>query len=160
MSRAWFWRLYLAFLVIVGVTIFTWIRDSAATEKQAPSVSQSSAASSAVAGSSNAQNGLSVEERTTAIAVGTTAPIPIAPADCWFPAKGFKRGHSVAWGLWQASAVLERDEQCIADQAAIRAHEIRMAELALATLRAQSERDLAAAERIRAESELVEVSSK
>ena len=101
-------------------------------------------------GASNAN--LYNSEDSLGVAFGTTAPIPLEgyPA-CWVPGKGFRRGHSVLWGIWAASAVAVKDAACQADLEAQRAHELRMAELALETLKAKGENDKAATERVQAE---------
>ena len=66
------------------------------------------------------------------------------------PGHGLKRAQGWVFGLVQLSAVLERDEVCIADLAAARTHAERMATLAVERIKAEAARDDAAAGRIAA----------
>ena len=90
---------------------------------------------------------MSLSDKTTAIAFGTAAPIPINPSDCYFPKRGLGRGQGWLWGAVQLSAVLERDEQCFED---IRAQR----EFELARLEAEANLERARTERMRAECEV------
>jgi len=100
-------------------------------------------------GASNANLYESTNSR--AFAVGMESPLPYgATPECYVPGNGFKRGFSFGLGLAQMSAVLERDEQCIADVQAARAHQERMATLRLETIRAQTEASKAATESYKA----------
>ena len=121
-----------------------------APQSQSQSQGQNQQQSQAVqANSGGGQSNANVysADRTTALAFGTTAPIPAQPAECWFPKKGFGRGHSVAFGLWQASAVLERDEQCVEDLREAREFELERLRLEAQLERARLER--ITAERVR-----------
>lgn len=85
------------------------------------------------------------------LAFGNEAPIPYgATPECYVPGRGLKRAQGWVFGLVQLSAVLERDEQCIADVQATRAHVERMATLRLETIRAQTEASKASTEAYKA----------
>ena len=77
-----------------------------------------------------ASNQLAIEgDRTTAIGLSTTAPIPLAvegavlPA-CWLPT----RSRSYVFGIYAASSNYKRDEKCMRDLEAQRAHELALVE--------------------------------
>lgn len=114
------------------------------SQQQSQTQTQTNDVGASASSATDQTQGISTNDRNLAVAFGTTAPIPIAPNQCWFPAKGFKRGHSIAWGLWQASAVLERDEQCVDDLERTRAFE-------LERIRAEIELERARADRIERE---------
>jgi len=83
------------------------------------------------------------------LAFGNEAPIPYgATPECYVPGKGLKRGQGWVFGLVQLSAVLERDELCIEDMRAARAHAERMAELRVEQLKAEAAAADAAAGRV------------
>lgn len=103
------------------------------------------------ASSSNALSGdsiasLSMEDRSTTIALASTSPNPAAASGCYIPKRKFGRGWSALWGGVSVSAILERDEKCIADQ--IGEHE-----RYVVRLRAEAELERARAERLRREIE-------
>ena len=119
------------------------------TQTQSQTASPTATASSVSGGGQGggASNQLSLSDKTTAIAFGTAAPIPINPSDCYFPKRGLGRGQGWLWGAVQLSAVLERDEQCFDD---IRAQR----EFELARLEAEANLERARTERMRAECEV------
>jgi len=105
------------------------------------------------ANSGGGQSSANLYESTDSLglAFGNEAPIPYgATPECYVPGKGLKRAQGWVFGLVQLSAVLERDEQCIADVQATRAHQERMATLRLETIRAQTEASKAATESYKA----------
>jgi len=105
-------------------------------------------------GGGQSSSNLYSSDESRAFAIGLESPIPYgATPECYVPGNGFKRGLSVALGVVQLSAVLERDEQCIADVQAARAHQERMATLRLETIRAQAEASKASTEAYKASSQ-------
>lgn len=125
------------------------------TTVDALSASSSSANANPImtANSGGGQSSANLYESTDSLglAFGNEAPIPYgATPECYVPGKGLKRAQGWVFGLVQLSAVLERDEQCIADVQATRAHQERMATLRLETIRAQTEASKAATESYKA----------
>lgn len=116
-------------------------------------------ASTSAGGQSDQKQGQGIDYHPDSfgVAFGTAAPIPLAPMDCYVPGKGFKRGHTIAWGLWQASAIVTFDAACY-DRAEKRVHDERTYQLDL--LKAQADLERARALRITAEREFVQKQSK
>ena len=144
MRKRSFWVFYLAALAAFGAGY--WLASRAmATEKPAETKPQTQSQSnlqnqSQTQGNSQtvnagggqgggASNQLAIEgDRTTAIGFSTTAPIPLAMTGpqmppCWLPT----RARSYFFGAYSASANFKRDETCIKDLEAARAHELAMA---------------------------------
>lgn len=80
------------------------------TPMPAPTITTEANAASA----SDALAEVIVSSRHSFLSLGSTAPIPIQPVDCWKPKEGlFKRGTS--WlKLFEISALAEWDENCVA----------------------------------------------
>lgn len=77
---------------------------------------------------------------TTAIGVSTTAPIPLQMSGgvlppCWLPT----RARSYVFGLYAASSNYKRDEKCMRDLEAQRAHELALQKDAIDTATVCSE---------------------
>jgi len=120
------------------------------SQSQSQSQSQQVAAEAAAKGQATSGDnylGTSYQSRTTALAFGTTAPIPAAPSECWFPKRKLGRGQSWLWGAAQLSAVLERDERCVEDLREQRQYELERLRLEAQLERARFER--ITAERLR-----------
>lgn len=128
--------------------------DSASSAHAAASSTASGGAGGHANGgnsASNAQTGdssasLSLEDRSTTIALASTSPNPATASGCYIPKRKFGRGWSALWGGVSVSAILERDEKCVADQ--IGEHE-----RYVVRLRAEAELERARAERLRREIE-------
>ena len=117
-------------------------QSQASTQSQ--SATQNQTVSSISGGGQGGGASNNFTERNTSIGVAMAAPIPIAPHECWFPKKGWGRGHRLAFGLWEESAVLERDDKCVQDVKDQREYE-------LAKLEAETQLEHARAARIAAE---------
>ena len=115
----------------------------------AVSASSSVASPTLTANSGGGTSNANLYENTDSLglAFGNAAPIPYgATPECYIPGKGLKRGQGWVFGLVQFSAVLERDEVCIEDMRAARAHAERMATLTVERIKAEAEASKAARE--------------
>jgi hypothetical protein len=147
----------IAFTVGMLIPLF-WL-DARATEKPTPPVEQSQEqhqSQTVTAGGGQgggASNQLAIGgDRSTAIAIGVPEARPHSDIPrCYLPGKGIKRVRGALWGVVQLDPVLVRDEQCMQDLSDERAHNVRMAELAVEAAKARAEQDRAALARMLAE---------
>jgi hypothetical protein len=142
-----FWFLYAAIVAVAMLAYFVSTRANA-TEKPAATPTQSQSQSQANAQTVNAGGGqgggasnqLGIEgDRTTAIGLSTTSPIPVAMEGgvlppCWLPTKA----RSYFFGAFAASSKYQRDPECIKDLEAVRAHELAMETARTERARAES----------------------
>lgn len=85
------------------------------------------------------------EVHTHYLGLSMVGPEPAPVRDCYIPKKRMGRGFRAVFGLWEMSAVVERDPQCIQDQ-------INAANRELERIKALTALEQARAERIKAES--------
>ncbi len=118
--------------------------ESVTSESTSDSTSGATASSSG--GSSNAVS----NERSTAIAVGNTAPTPLHDTPpCWLPPKGVRSVRQVLFGVFTKDPRLMRNAECMDDVKAAREYE-------LAKLEAEADLERLRIERIKADSSRVE----
>jgi len=96
----------------------------------------------------------SYSDRSTTIALGSTAPNVVQVSDCIVPARGlFKRGQGWLWGMFQLTPVTELDPLCVAEKRAEAQTELDRVSLQIRLIEAENEQERLIIERMRLEAD-------